>query len=321
MGLAHDTATGDGRELARILGDYRTGRPGPTVVVLGGVHGNEPAGTVAARHVLAELEARRPPACGRLVAVTGNRAALARGQRFVDRDLNRRWFEHGVAALRRRDPAADGVEDREQRELVEVIDRIVSESDRPVVFVDLHSASSQGPPFACMADTLDNRRIALALPLPVILGLEEVIDGSLLGYLSDLGHCGVAVEGGPHAGKETVTRHVAAIWLVLVATGLLAEDALEELPAQRARLRQASRALPRFLEVRHRHAVAPGDGFVMEPGHVSFQPVAARQVVATDSHGPVVVPESGRILLPRYQGQGEDGFFFARAVKGSAAIW
>ena len=35
-------------------------------------------------------------------------------------------------------------------------------------------------PFVLMSDTLANRKLAFALPIPVILGLEESIDGTLL---------------------------------------------------------------------------------------------------------------------------------------------
>ncbi len=37
-------------------------------------------------------------------------------------------------------------------------------------------------------------------------------------------------------------------------------------------------------------------------------------MVADDSSGPVRVPESGLLLMPLYQEQGEDGFFIARPV-------
>jgi len=38
------------------------------------------------------------------------------------------------------------------------------------------------------------------------------------------------------------------------------------------------------------------------------------QLLARDYHGLVLAPHDARILLPLYQGQGEDGFFLARPV-------
>ena len=180
----------------RVLGTHGPEDSGRVMVVLGGLHGNEPTGVVAARRVLTQLREREVRLAGRFIAVVGNRAALERGVRFVDRDLNRRWIQDDISALLERDPSGDSVEDREQRELLELIDTTCASADEPVVFVDLHATSGPCAPFACMSDTLRNRRVALALPMPVVLGLEEVIDSALLGHVSDLGHCGIAVEGG-----------------------------------------------------------------------------------------------------------------------------
>jgi succinylglutamate desuccinylase len=36
--------------------------------------------------------------------------------------------------------------------------------------------------------------------------------------------------------------------------------------------------------------------------------------VADDAHGPVLCPEDGLMLMPRYQGLGADGYFLVRAV-------
>jgi len=43
------------RAYPRILGRHDSGRPGPTIVVFGGVHGNEPAGCEAMLRVLARI--------------------------------------------------------------------------------------------------------------------------------------------------------------------------------------------------------------------------------------------------------------------------
>ena len=68
-----------------------SGRPGPTVVVVGGVHGNESAGILAADQV-----AKWQPERGRLIVLArANREAIARGKRLgpgtEHRDLNRNF--------------------------------------------------------------------------------------------------------------------------------------------------------------------------------------------------------------------------------------
>jgi succinylglutamate desuccinylase len=298
----------------RSLGRYATGRPGPTVVVTAGLHGNEPAGTVAFGRVLDRLESGGLPLRGCLLGLAGNTRALARGERFLSRDLNRRWSPDELA--RTLPTGADGLsdEDLEQRELLQALAPILAPATAPVVFLDLHSTSGAGAPFVVMADVLRNRPVAFALPIPLVLGLEEFVDGSMLGYLCDLGHVGVAVEGGQHGEPSTVDHHEAAIWLALAASGALAPREVPEASRWKALLEGATRGLPRVVEIRHRHRVDPEDDYRMLPGFRNFSPVAAGQHVATDRTGPVKAPERGVLMLPRYQSQGEDGYFLARRV-------
>src|SRR5689334_15905497 len=79
------------RQVPRCLGAVTGGAVGPTVVVIGGIHGNEPAGVLAAHLVLGELRARSAKLRGKAIALSGNRLALQHGLRFLDRDLNRNW--------------------------------------------------------------------------------------------------------------------------------------------------------------------------------------------------------------------------------------
>lgn len=304
-----------GPQFERVLGRFEGASDGPSVVIFGGIHGNEPSGAIAAREVIAELRSGDFPFRGSLLALCGNLEALRRGRRYLRRDLNRRWSNDEIARLRAVGLEGDCPEDREQVVLLELIDEAISLSDRPVVFLDLHSTSGEGPPFACMSDTLRNRRIALALPVPVILGLEEVIDGTMLGYLSDLGHCGVAIEGGQHDHPDTVARHVSGIWLALVAAGCLRASEVPDLGRHRARLERATQEFPRVVDIQYRHVVGPHDAFVMADGFSSFQPLKEGTLVAHDQNGEIRAPRSGLMLLPRYQGQGEDGYFVAREIR------
>ena len=85
--------------VGRELGTWDDGRPGPTLLVMAGVHGNEPAGVLAVQRVLGHLQERELPIDGRIVAFAGNLGALAAGQRFLARDLNRGWGEAAIAVL------------------------------------------------------------------------------------------------------------------------------------------------------------------------------------------------------------------------------
>lgn len=307
----------------RVLGRIRGGRPGPTLVVVGGLHGNEPAGVRALQRVIRELEPRREELRGELAALSGNRAALARERRFLDRDLNRAWTEERVRRLRDgpgTEPAAaeEGAEDREQRALLDVLDRLRDEARGPVSVLDLHTTSGLGGPFSTVADTLRNRALALQLPVPLILGLEELVEGTLLDYLDRQGLVTVLFEGGQHEEPRSVDRCEDAIWIAVAAVGLLPESRLPRVARARKRLSRETRRLPRVLEMRYRHAIGERDDFRMRPGYRNFQPVATGEILARENGRPVRAPEDARILMPLYQEQGEDGFFVVREFR---SIW
>jgi len=300
----------------RVLGQVRGARPGPTLVVLAGIHGNEPAGLAAARRVLSALERGPEPLAGEIVGLAGNLRALGREVRFIDLDLNRQWSGPALEALRRAGaPADEPAERAEQRELVAALGRVVERARGGLYFVDLHTSSADGPPFVTIGDTLRNRRFARGLPLPLILGLEEQIDGALLEFLGERGFVTLGVEGGSHRSERAVDCLESVLWCTLCAAGLLTPEAARLAP-HRARLRQASHGMPAVIEVRHRHALAAGDRFEMLPGFLNFDPVRRGQVLARDRHGDVRAGEDGLVLLPLYQGQGNDGYFLAREVAG-----
>lgn len=305
--------TGSGTEVeGRVLGTVRGARPGNTLICVAGIHGNEPAGVHAVRRVLPVLEERAEHLAGQFVALAGNLAALARGQRFVDRDLNRAWTAERLEQLRSHPAGNDSVEDREQMALLAEIERTVAETRGVVYALDLHTTSGPGGVFSAFTDALPHRAFAKHFPVPMILGLEEQVDGTLLNLLSDQGLIAITVESGQHDEPSAVDRAEATLWIAIEAAGLLPAQLTPEAEEGRALLRRDAGHLPRALEMRYRRPMHEEDEFVMDPGYSNFQRVTRGQVIARDRNGPVAVGEDSRLLMPLYQAQGEDGFFLVR---------
>jgi predicted deacylase len=115
---------------------YRGLEPGPRLIVLGAVHGNETCGTKAIRRVIEEIDS------GTLQIVAGevtfvpitNPLAYARGERAGDRNLNRN--------LGPKDNPAD-FEDRVANWLCPLL-------ARHDVLLDLHSTRAASTPFAML---------------------------------------------------------------------------------------------------------------------------------------------------------------------------
>jgi len=296
----------------RLLGRAEGSAGGATLIVVAGIHGNEPAGVHAVRRVLHALGERHTQMSGCLVAFAGNLTALEAGKRFVDRDLNRAWTTERLAGLRRNGKVDGSVEDREQIELLAEIEGVLDSAVAPVYALDLHTTSGPGGVFSAFTDSLPHRAFASRFPLPMVFGLEELVDGTLLNLLSEHGLIAITVETGQHEEPEAIDRAEAAVWIAIVSSGLLPERLVPEATVARKLLRKASGHLPRALEMRYKRDVVDGDGFVMAPGHTNFQEVKEGRVVARDIGGDIVVQESGRLLMPLYQEQGEDGFFLVR---------
>ena len=121
-------------------------------------------------------------------------------------------------------------------------------------------------------------------------------------------------EAGPHNSPESPIRQEAAIWIALVASGVLRPQDCIRLEDSRAKLSSAATNYPRVLEVRHRESVRVESRFRMEPGFRNFDPVRKGQLLARDVRGAIHSTENGRILMPLYQSQGSDGFFVVRPI-------
>lgn len=302
--------------LERVLGTVSTGeRGGPLVLVTVGIHGNEPAGLHAMRRVLRDLGRAEVALSGRLAAFVGNRAGLARNVRYVDEDMNRLWSRGRVDALRRAEPAADSTERGEQRELLDLLETELSAADGGVTHLDLHSTSGVGPPFTVIAGPDSSREAANALGVTLLLGLEAIIEGTLIEYLGSLGHTTVLIEGGQNEAPVTIDHHESAVWSMLVHSGVVRERDVPRYEELRSRLLGGAVGLPNELEIAYCHRLEPEEQFRMLPGYSNFDPVVEGQLLARS--GPhleheVRAPWTGTLLMPRYQGQGLDGFFLGR---------
>ena len=172
--------------------------------------------------------------------------------------------------------------------------RLELEGDRASIkVIALHTASAEGPPFLTLADTIRNRAFARRIGLPLVLGIEEQIDGALLEVITAAGPVTLGIEAGQHDDPVSVDHHERAVWMALIAGGHIAEEDVPDARSMRAALRTAWRDLPMVFAVRYRKPVAGEDGFSMRPGYLNFQRISAGEVVGHDRNGPVTAPATG----------------------------
>ena len=268
-----------------LIGAYTGNHSGPTLIVIGSVHGNEPAGFKALVDISKRLTQLSERLRGRVYLLAGNTRALPKRVRYIDRDLNRSWTRNnlGVIGVQR---LPDVSECRDLAELNNLLDSILITARSEVYVLDLHSTSADGVPFATVGDTLRNRKFAQKFPVTILLGIEEQLDGTLLEFLNNAGAVTLGFEGGQHESDETVKNHSSLVWLAMANAGILAEKDVPDIASHRSRLASGKHG-PRVVEVRYREAIKPEDAFDMVAGFNNFDPVEKGQVLANNSSGPV----------------------------------
>ena len=327
---AFPAVTGDG-----VIGWVRGRSEGPLLLCVGGLHGNEPAGVRALERMVGAVRTRRDALAGDFVAVVGNMPALAARRRFMAYDLNRAWTPLRLEALKagRRTGSDDGAvqplarrrardplaEDLEVVRMLALLERVASRRRGPVYVIDLHTTSGEGGTFTSTEIHQQHRRFAMEVPFPLVLGLDDHLEGTLLGHLGTLGYTTMLCECGQHGEPRAAARAVAAVWIAVRAAGLLSDEDVPEAARGFEMLRSGCEHLPRVLETVYRHPFSEGDGYVTRPGFRNFQRIRAGDVVGDDRHGEVAAPTGGMLLMPLYQKLGEDGFFVLREVEGPPA--
>ncbi len=310
---------GVGEAQGGLIGWVAGHRPGPLLLCVGGLHGNEPAGVRALTALIGDIRSRRRQMAGDFVAVMGNTAALAAGRRFMASDLNRIWTPERVLKGRQRlDGGAAGrgaaptPEEAEMVRLLHLLEAVAARRRGPVQVLDLHTTSGRGGTFTTTADLPRNRSLALALPVPLVLGLGEHLNGTLIDYLDGLGYTTTVCECGQHREPRAVARAEAAVWLAIRAAGLLPPALVPEAAHGHRLLEGDSAHLPPILRTVHRHPVTPRDRYRTLPGFRNFQHIQRGDLIGIDRRGEVASPKDGRLLMPLYQRLGEDGFFVVR---------
>jgi len=301
------------RQGEHLIAEFIGNETGASLIVFGSIHGNEPSGVLAMRRIFPTLEKLEDRLNGRVYFLAGNTRALNKNVRFITLDLNRHWTPENI---RRNSPGSQintiSVEDIEQTELLKILNGILSTARSEVYTLDLHSTSAESAPFAMIGDTRRNRDFAQKFPSTILLGIEEQLDSTILEYINNLGAVTMGFEAGQHYSTAAVDNQEALIWLALINSGILSESQIP-LKEYEHTLREAM-GDPRIVEIRHRHRISPSDKFTMKPGYENFQSVKKGEVLASDRTGAIRAIETGLLLMPLYQAQGEDGFFLGREI-------
>ncbi|MCK0144050.1 succinylglutamate desuccinylase/aspartoacylase family protein [Arenibacter sp. F26102] len=304
----------------RIIGQLNGSNNGPTLVFFGGIHGNEPSGEMAIHEVFLRIEEEEIPINGSIYGIRGNIEALLAGNRFMDCDLNRLWTDEKIEIIKGKAKNELLNEDKELLSIHQVLSDILKTESGPYYFIDFHTTSSKTLPFITINDALINRKFSKLFPVPIVLGIEEYLEGPLLSYINEQGYLSVGFESGQHTARESVDNSIAFMWLALVYSDALKRLDVKGFEEYYLQLQNSAMKNGSFYEIIYRHPIGSKDQFSMLPGFKSFDIVNKGKVLAEHNKRAVLALQKSSIFMPLYQSQGEDGFFLIRRIP-KLALW
>ncbi len=281
----------------------------PTVVFFGGIHGNEKAGVTALKYVYKSLDISLLN--GNVYGVLGNLKALDENQRYINEDLNRLWTRDKIEAIITKSSVNN--EELQLQQLFKVLKQILTRNEGPFYFIDLHTTSSQSLPFITINDALINREFSKLFPVPIVLGIEEYLEGALLSYINTLGYVSIGFESGQHTDSRSIENNIAFIQLALVFSGVLNENDTNA-KAHLNTLKSASKDSDQFYEIVHLLKINNNNNFKMKAGFKSFQPIKKGTPIATYNKKEIYSNYNGYLFMPLYQNKGNEGFFIIKSI-------
>ena len=315
-------------ERDRIIGRHIGTEPGPLMICLGGIHGNEPAG-VQAIEVLLEMLRIEPMTNpdfefrGVLVGFRGNLQAIDQGVRFIEKDLNRSLASEHVEHVLGQNVDELTAEDKEIHGLVNAVRNEIRDfGAEHIIVLDLHTTTATGGIFTLTADDHESISIGVELHAPVIIGFEQMLAGTTMGFFKPSNFDGkhitsVVFESGQHNDPLSVNRAIAAMINCMRTIGCVNAEDVEN--RHDHLLIEYSDGLPSVAKLVERYDVSDVSRFEMAPGLQNFDNVKKGQILATDNGQPVMASKDSMIIMPKYQQQGNDGFFLVERQNGAAS--
>jgi len=302
----------------RVIGEYIGTKGGPLLIIFGAMHGNEPAGVKAIDLALKMLEVepiKNPDFQyhGTMLGLIGNLSAYKKGERFINKDLNRCWIKDDIDKIKSKEILS--FEEEEIKEVLSIVKKaIVRHIPSEVIFLDLHTTSSDGGIFSIVGDDHASLNIAKQIHAPVVLGMLEGLRGTTMHYFTEKNlnykTAALTFESGQHEDPLSVNRAIAAI-----ITCMRTIEAVKPTDVENQHddiLKKYSESLPQVARRLYNHSIKPSDEFKMNEGYQNFQKVSKAESLAMDKEGEIKSKHDGMILMPLYQKKGDDGFFIIK---------
>ena len=244
--------------------------PGPTVTIMGGVHGNEPCGVIAIKQLLPDFSIKR----GKLHLILANLNAIDLNVRETEMNMNRAFKDESLLTEAQRTSY-------ERLRALEIMPYL----DESVALLDIHSSTTPGstPFLICEGHSFG---VASRLPFSIVSnGWDIIHPGGTDYYMNKSGRKGICIECGFHLDKEApiVARNSIMIFLVLM--GLIDGEMPQQIPEQK-------RVHAHFV---YHTAV----DFKIARKFDDFEEIAAGTLIGTDGGNEVRIDKDAVIIFAR----------------------
>ncbi|MDP3989214.1 MAG: succinylglutamate desuccinylase/aspartoacylase family protein [bacterium] len=260
-------------DFVRLVGN----KPGPTSVILGGVHGDEICGPDAILRVLPDLRIEK----GNVLFGFGNPPAIEKRERFLGANLNRMFADNLSPE--------DMISYEYQR--AQFMKRYLDEAD---ILLDIHASTNpQSRPFCICESNACN--IVQYLPVELVVsGFDEVEPGGTDYYMNKIGKIGICIECGYREKLESVD---------------LAEQAIKVFLGVAGHIGASFQRQPQKYIKMYRLYKTKTDNFVLAREFGDFEELQAGQLIGTDGLEEIHTDRESVILFPKNkEKEGEEAF-------------
>lgn len=266
--------------------------PGPTDIILGGIHGNETCGVKAIDNVLPKIKIDN----GRVLFGYGNPRAIAANKRYTEANLNRLF------------QPADRLTDSERRSYeFERAQELIPYLDRSEALLDIHASyTPKSRPFViCEPNACD---VVEYLPADlVVTNVDDTIPGGTDYFMNKKGKVGICLECGYLGDQASDDRAEEGISAFLKARGRIS-----------GRIEKRDQTYLRVVES-YRTRTGP---FRLRKPYKDFEPVQTDEIIGSDGNEEVRSSGNRSIVFARNRDEaGEEAFILCEKtdLSGGAA--
>lgn len=266
---------------------FNSQKPGPNLVVMAGVHGNEPCGLAAFNEILPYLSINS----GTVTFIIGNPKAVEKGTREFEANLNRLFranedlttFEKSTYEYRR------------SRELMPILTKADA-------LLDIHSSTTEDslPFIICEPQSYDCAKV---LPADIVVsGIDKLHPTGTDAFVNLSGGIGICIECGQHTDPAAKEIAIQAIKNFLQFFGVFSDSTT---------LIQKQPQTYISAEWLYKNQ----DVFTLSRKFKEFEKISRGDVIGTDGSKEIYAPDNGCILFPNdTHVPNSEAFIFAQVI-------